>query len=518
MATPPLPAGFVVEEPEKKKVAELPPGFVVDEPPEEKGLLDRSLDTLRLGVSDAISTVRGDTYGKYGEDYLTRTPMTNSGRLLKSLGGDIAPAVGSVGGDVISSIAPDFIKNGLKNTIAAMKENKASHPIYANADITQPISEAVDMLPPEIGDTLGQGANIAAFGLPNKARFSKNADSNFQKYMDDRDKSDTQRVLEPYNIKKPDVQGTVTESGRTNYQNYNPTDIEQRQYERTAQVPDWEPRRSARHNINAIEAEVDKRAAQLEKDLFDIDSSSIPSSRTNRLDPEGKRRPHKTDGLTLEDDIYRAIEDIKENPMLQGNAADSVRGFYQQYLKILKKYEAGREVTPQDLLRSRKEFDELVRRQSADDVYDPQIEKAKTIAIARIRQVINNKVNDAVPDARVKESLSHQADLLTSRDHLYQRDVGESRSGLGRAVSAVEDTTGAAPPRSPFAFIRNVTDVASMVLAGTVATSVLFGRNAVKQGKRLKGATQKAVDAAINAGDTPALLAILNNEDNYEDE
>jgi len=130
-----LPPGFVLDK-KKKPKSELPPGFVLDAPApppppeEEQGFIDRSLDRLQLGLSDTMSTLMGDTYGRSGDpterDDLPVVNPFGSNRLMKALGGDIIPAVGDVAGDALISGGKAVLPESAEQKIA---EGTAYRPV-----------------------------------------------------------------------------------------------------------------------------------------------------------------------------------------------------------------------------------------------------------------------------------------------------------------------------------------------------------------------------------------------------
>ena len=465
---------------------------------EGPGFLTRTLERMQGGVSDAMSTLAGDTYGVFGDNPAERTPLPASMRFTKALGGDILGAAGESAADAIVSATPDAVKEGLTKTREWMAENQARHPIYRDASI-EGMGEVIDEIVPEqVQEIVSNTANIVP-AMPRKPSVDLNAvgDRRLAESLRQMDRKETQAVLEPYNIKAPDAPGDVVEEGLFRTQRYVPTDFEERVYDAAESVEGWNPRRSARHNINALETEVDNLKVKLDKDLYTLDSMPV---------------------TTVQDDLAEAITSAKKNPLLSGDAGTAAERIYAEYARILEKYtDAGGEISPRDLLETRRELDSWIRSQKGDKAFSPEFLTANSIATAKIRTAVNDRVSAAVPDAKVKESLQRQSDLLTARDHLYQRDMAESRTGLGRAAGQVEQDFDAAPPKSPLAIKANLTDLASMILTGTATAASLGGRGAIRAGMKLKNSAAKELRAAKEASNRAAVLAILEADDSYEE-
>jgi hypothetical protein len=475
----------------------------VEEPeaPTEPGFLERSRDTLQLGLSDAMSTIAGDTYGRFGEDPTTRTPLDPASRVQTAIGGDALPAVGSVLVDAVASAAkeytPDIVKEGLSGALEWMQKNKESHPIYSDASYLEGASQLTEALPEEMQTRLGEIANISAItSVPKLATLSSGADEALIKSMDRLRKKDIRRRLEPRNIEDDANFGTVREVGIRNKKVYDPTDAEKRMDAEVFEIEGLDPRRSARHMTTQIEDRVEELRVGL-------DDSLVGQS------------PIVMDDVTA--GIDEAIERASRSPTMVGDAEQSAQKIYVELQRLLAEAadEAGN-IAPGDLLKVRRDLDKWLRN-STSNVFDSSIIGANQIATREIRQSINDIINRAAPDQKVAESLQRQSDLLRGRDNLDFERKREARSGLGRAVTKVEEDTGLGPAKTPLAMISNISSWPAMLLTGAMTVGSLGTRGAVKAGLRLKAGAMRNIESAVNAGNEAAILAILNADESYEE-
>lgn len=465
--------------------------------PDEETLIDKSVDKFNLGLSDAFSTLAGDTYGRRDPEGSPLEPdrMNFPARMLSAAGGDLAPAVGEVVADAVVSRTPDIVKSGLSKAMSAMQETKESHPLYGDSSYIEGAGQLIDALPNEVKETLKEATNVVGAVSVPKARFAENVDTALAKSTADLRRKDIRKKLEPLNIEDDANYGTVVEEGIFNTKRYEPSDPEVRMDEEVFKIEGLDPRRSARHNTDKIEGRVEELRMSLDESLVGMDEIPVDSVRIS---------------------MGEAIEKAGASPTMVGDAADSAQKIYVQLDQLLLEAtsEAGT-ISPGDLLKVRRDLDKWIRK-TTSKAFDPSIIGANQIATRELRTGINNIINEAVPEAHVAESLQKQSDLLSARDNLTHERMREGRSGLTRAVSKVEGDAGLTPARTPLAFVANVTNAAAMLVAGTVTAASLGARGAVVAGKKLKAQAMKKLQAATNAATPAAILAILNSEDNYE--
>ena len=467
--------------------------------PKEESFIDRSVDRLSLGVSDAMSTLAGDTYGRSDPtgSPLQRDNMNFPARLLKAAGGDILPAAGEIVADAAVEKTPQMVKSGLSKTLSAMQENKERHPIYGNASYVEGAKQLIDPLPSEIKETLGEAANVVGAVSAPKARFAEAAEDRLTQSMDALRRKDIRKKLEPQNIEDDANYGSVVEEGRLNTKRYIPSDIETRMDEEVFKIEGLDPRRSARHNTTEIEGKVDELRIDLDESL--VGTPGVPIT-------------------TVRARIDDAIAKAGESPTMVGDAEKSAKKIYAELDRLLLEVTSEADgVAPGDLLKVRRDLDSWIR-SNTPKAFDPAVVGANQIATKEIRTSINTIINEAVPEAHVAESLRRQSDLLSARDSLTHERLREGKSGLSRSVSKVEGDTGLAAASTPLAFTANISSLPAMLVAGVATAASLGARGAVVAGMKLKASAMEAIQAAVNAGESAAILGILNSQDSYTEE
>ena len=168
--------------------------------PEGKGLFGRSLDTLQLGVSDAMSTLAGDSYGRSG-DPSERDDINYLSKAIKMVGGDMLPAVGEVGGDamitagkaVLPEAAEDFIADKTSQGIEYVAESDVGQAVGVGLEKWKAASPETYALAGELGNI-----GLAVAPVPKiKPKFGAKSTSKLKKALQDRKTIETERLLEP---------------------------------------------------------------------------------------------------------------------------------------------------------------------------------------------------------------------------------------------------------------------------------------------------------------------------------
>ena len=518
MALPPgfvyedeLPAGFVYED-------DLPEGFVYEEEqqaPQEApqpNFLKRSLSTLQQGLSDSMSTMAGDSFGRSGDpterDFQNKGVYETTGRrLVKALGGDIIPAAGGVASDALISAGKAVLSPSQQEAIGSgVQTVMESEPVQYATEKLGELEEAY----PEAYATGSELLNIGAALSPLKGPRIKGASTvgdtakkRLKNTVDRERMARTQKSLEPDNIfQAGDVD--VTPSGT-----YRPVakDWETRMYKEVESVPDYDPFQNTGLNIKAIDDQVDVLRNQLDAGL-----------------PDNLRI--KNDFLVTR--IDDTLDRLQKQPMLGRDAKDAANEVMQIFEEILAPLrQSDGSVRPIDLLDARRALDKRLTSMKKG-IYGDAV-TGSSVAAKEIRRTVNDIVDEVSPNAEVKSLLSRQSDLLEANSILRPRADKQSRTAFGRAIEKVEADTGGQPPRTGLSFKANVVDpLSAAIIGGSTAASLGARgvRNAARAGdvaaaQGLQGILNSrtyadAIRKSMTVPQRAALLAATNDEEeNY---
>ena len=450
-------------------------------------------------------------------EYLLNLPEKG----LEAVGGNIIPAAGDVGMDAMGSAyrsLPSQLRGAIEEPLVAAGEyisespvGQAARNIWFGAQ-NQPNIMAARKAVGEFAQTpygeeaidrAQQVANVASIGVPAPGAAQRAAD-----YIPDAlrsqvvaaERMDVQRRLQPPNINDPKVPGRVEEVGMLNTQKYVPTEIEQRQYGRAAELPDFNPDRSARHNINVINDEVSRLAEDLDRKLSGPGAQPISAA-------------------DVRADLEAIVQAGADSPALVGNPGEVASRIYQKFEQIIDELaDANGNLTPRQLLQARRDLDKWVDDEVGNKLFNPDVNTARSVVADNLRRSINQRVAAASPvSVDVADELQRQSDLLRSRERLQPEAMAEAGNSISRGVQRIEEDTGLAPPRTPVAMKTNLTDIAAGVIAGTLTLTSLLRKGAVRKGKQLTANAINAATKAASAGNRVALVEILNDDESYED-
>jgi len=461
-----------------------------------EGGLAGAYNTVVQGTSDAMSSLAGDSFGRFSDDPTQRDDLSPALRTSQALGGNLLPAVGSAIGTAVSESVSPAIKHGLSATLQKMSENKASHPIYGNSDVIGELGRLNDAIPEDYSQAIMEGANIGSIGLPQAKRmtFGDNALAKNAQRLKDQSRRDTIKLLEPDTISARDIEVSPI----TKRYDYVPQDWEKRMYDEVESVDGFNARGNNVKNVQALDGRVDDIRQELDLNLADGNPISL-------------------------EDVDEAIESqirlLADEPLLVGEAENSAKKIYNMFLKELRDVADidNGTVSPLEVLDARRRLDARLRA-SSKGIFDPQAVSANTIATRNLRSSINNIVaNNAPEGVDVLRALERQSDLLTAADKIDNIVAGESRTGLGRAIDEVELKTGGRPATTPGGAVYNITSPGAVAL-GTVAGGAALGGRALANAVRAtRAGGAKGMQDIMNLLSTPtkkgSVLALLNNEE-----
>lgn len=204
-----------------------------------------------------------------------------------------------------------------------------------------------------------------------------------------------------------------------------------------SQVPGVNPGRSHQYNYNKIAAENKAEAQKL--------SAVLKASNVNI--PEGK--------------INQAAIDVRNSLAKQtfivGDAKKASDKMIKEAGNLIKKNGN----TADGLLKSRQEFDSWAKGQIKGNPFS-EMNTARNASLKAVRNSLNNLIADAVPDARVKESLTKQFHLYNALDNIKPKAASEGKNILTRGLATLEDKI---PTKNQY--LKHAAGLAGVGLAAT---------------------------------------------------
>ena len=459
--------------------------------PEKRGVLGRTLDRLQLGLSDAMSTTQGETYGRSG-DPTQRDNLNAASKFVKTLGGDVIPAIGEAGMDLAigtaQNVAPEasaYAGEKIGEAVTAIADTAPAQAVGEGLDKWKAASPESYALAGELGNIAATAVPVAKLKLPSAARNK----AVLEKTLAKQKRGDLVSRFEPAN---PYDQGTLeivdNLSGTKEF-------IPNKRYagviDEIEKTPGVRANRSHTENIKALETEVNKVRKSLDTKL---------------------ESANKITGQELDDELLSAMTRASESPMLVGDAGKSAERIYDAFNKMyVDKLDDAGNISAKDLLDVRRQLDNLLE-DSMKDPFSPGGSAAK-VATRELRQAINNTVARAAPDGGVKEDLARMNKMLEGRDTLLPKSVNEGNNRMSRAIERLEERTGFRHPVSPLAFQANVMN--PLVLTATLATA--GGRGLKNTLSKISVGGDKVVSDALKAATTDAqkaaIIAAANKEE-----
>ena len=171
---------------------------------------------------------------------------------------------------------------------------------------------------------------------------------------------------------------------------------------------------------------------------------------------------YKFNKKELVDDLEAKIAiDLDENPVLIGDAKAVATKIYNKALRLLKESDG----SPASIMDVRRQLD-LWAKKSGKDSYDGN-ENAWTVSQRSVRDFLNQKVAEAVPETPVLEKLRRQHLLLRSKDRVLPKAAQEAETRLGRQFQNIGKATDTTLPRTPLGKVATVTTAATILGGST---------------------------------------------------
>lgn len=235
------------------------------------------------------------------------------------------------------------------------------------------------------------------------------------------------------------------------------------------QVPGINTNRSFQYNYNKIAAENKAEAIKLDRMLKDS-NVVIPPEKINQA-------------------ITRVKSSLAKQTFLVGDAEKVADKMFTEAGSLLDKNGN----TASGLLKTRQEFDKWARGQIAGDPFSDS-NRARGASLKAIRDSLNNIIAEAVPEAKVKESLRKQFHLFEALDNIEPKAAREGKNIITRGIETAEGTL---PTKSPF--LKRTAGIAAAVPKGLYAAGqyvaprakIGIGKGLTSMGEALGGVKPK---------------------------
>ena len=462
--------------------------------PEQPGILSRSMDTLRQGASDVMSTMAGDSYGRRSDDPTQRDALGLPAVMENLKSGDPTGAYGAMldtgvtntadAARAVFDVAGDALVSGAQ-TIAPETTAKAGSALagamdkFTNSQLGQDLSQLDARLTqqyPEQHKRAKDVATVTGAFTPGPKLGGPSPSGALTKALakvDDKVKSRTSRqMLTPDNPYQKGY-GDVTLEGATKTKTYNPSDVEARRIAAAEAVPGFDPSKPYSENVVPMRTEVARLKEQLDTDVA------------------ARGKPVSRD--TIDDAVDQVMLEIADVATLTGDAQQVASNIVLKFQKLVDEATDGGSITPAALMQARRDLDNWLRKNNTK-AFDPESEKALQVATQNIRRRVNELVHDATPDVDVAGSLQRQSDLLSTLDEIVlPRADTERPTRLGRYVQNLERTTGVRHTTTPYSIVQTTSNPAAALLLPVLAGAIGLKRGA---GKGVRANTAKAAQLA----------------------
>lgn len=209
--------------------------------------------------------------------------------------------------------------------------------------------------------------------------------------------------------------GRTEEKGFLRQKEVTPTAREKEVVGEVGKIEGVSHRNSFQRNYNAI-AKVNKAEAEgLMKTL------------------EGKDIP--VDSEEFGQKLQGAMTELSQHPYIVGDAEKSAQKVMDGMVAIAAK----NPMTVSGLLKTRRDFDNWVERLKGEGIFTPKKDDPVTAAVHKIRQTLNDHIEDKVPDVHYKASLRKQSNLYRAMDNIEIKAAKEGKNSLSRAWKKAMD-------------------------------------------------------------------------------
>jgi hypothetical protein len=262
--------------------------------------------------------------------------------------------------------------------------------------------------------------------IPDKTMFRTQADKQLDKAREletGQRKDYLQSLITPISTKANDEARAKRMTQNAKGRNvYNPTDEEKEMVNILKRVP-----------VSADNSLVGNRV------ILDTEINKVHNSLVKQL---GKSKV-KLNKKELNTELEGIVDDLQEtNPVLVGDASAVAKKIFNKAQQLLAKSDG----SPAQLMQVRRDLDKWAKQQGKGS-FDGN-ENAYTVAQRAVRDFLNEKVADSVPETAVLDKLRKQHLLLRANDRILPKAAQEADTKIGRLVDNFYIATGTTPPKT----------------------------------------------------------------------
>jgi len=394
--------------------------LVADEQPEEPGFVGRVAE----GFSDIGERLVEDLE-EGGEKFAEQTAK---GETAKATGTLLRSGLRSVGAVTEAAFEPIVEAPGVKQALDFIGEKvadtavgqKLAQIIQDNPEKSQDVMDIVNTLTLG-GGKVGQTAFREGVGKLTSESGEILVKSGAKKAASLKDDfvRDLVRPTQTKAVKEAQVART-TEKGVGPFKRSEiaPSTQELQLEEAVKTVKGISDAKTSQQNFNVIQEATGKEAQLLEKQLADNDFIFPKKELNARLDAVKTK--------------------LAENPSLVGSNERVAEKLVDGFNRLLKDTQA----KGSSLLKLRKDYDNWVRAQKGDKIFDPKTENAFSVVNREIRQGINDFLEEKAVNVSVKESLRKQSSLYRAMDNIKPKAAVEADTAIGRAFQNAANAVG----------------------------------------------------------------------------
>ena len=234
----------------------------------------------------------------------------------------------------------------------------------------------------------------------------------------------------------------------------------------------------------------------------------------NRIKAKGNPKIDKENIMSrLEDEADLLLN--SEEFAVAGATPSAIRAYFNIARQKIRESDG----TAVGLLQARKEIDDWLE-DNLPKALDFSGMNAKTLAVGKLRDVLNSTVAEIIPDLPFTNSLRRQHLMYVAYDTVAEKARGEARNAIGRSVVNIQRTTGVNVPVNFLGVAGTVGLMGQLMSSGTAsyltaglsaAYAAYIGAKIVTsaQTKKILGATLSGINKAIKATENQEMIAQL---------
>ena len=234
----------------------------------------------------------------------------------------------------------------------------------------------------------------------------------------------------------------------------------------------------------------------------------------NRIKAKGNPKIDKKNIMSrLEDEADLLLN--SEEFAVAGATPSAIRAYFNIARQKIRESDG----TAVGLLQARKEIDDWLE-DNLPKALDFSGMNAKTLAVGKLRDVLNSTVAEIIPDLPFTNSLRRQHLMYVAYDTVAEKARGEARNAIGRSVVNIQRTTGVNVPVN-FLGVAGTVGLMGQLMSSGTASYLTAGLSAAyaayigakmlssAQTKKALGATLSGINKAIKVTENQEMIAQL---------